>query len=73
LVFSGTFQNNSSRDEIIELRAKLLEAYEKNEELNSSFNQSIVLMKETLKECIEDKESLIERKYAIQLLIISKS
>jgi hypothetical protein len=63
--YSGTFQNSSSRDEIIELRAKLLEAYEKNEELKSSFNQSIIVLKETLKECMEDKESLIEKKYTI--------
>ena len=69
----NVFKSNSSNtlsstnschiDELIELRMKLNEANRLNEEQKNMFKQNLSQIESTLKECVDDKENIISKKY----------
>lgn len=67
---------NNLIEEVIQLRIKLKEANSVNEELKESFKKNLSQLEHTLRECIEDKERLMNKKYLLLkllLLLILKS
>ncbi|CAF0906170.1 unnamed protein product [Brachionus calyciflorus] len=56
--------NNSNGliDELVDLKFKLKEAQAKNEELKKSFKQNLNQFQSAFKNCVEDKDKLIDKK-----------
>jgi hypothetical protein len=66
-ISATTNMNNMNNliEEVIQLRIKLKEANSVNEDLKESFKKNLSQLEHTLKECIEDKERLMNKKYLI--------
>ena len=55
--------SNINREEINELRMKLKEACVINDELKSSFKKNLAQLQNTLKECVDDREKLVHKRF----------
>lgn len=60
---SSTLINPVGKDEVNELRLKLKESYLANEELKCAFKKNLSQLQNTLRECVDDKEKLILKRY----------
>ena len=54
---------NNLIEEVIDLKIKLKESYAINEDLKSEFKKNLSKLQNTVKECVEDRDQLMAKKW----------